>query len=273
MVKRRPTAVQLTADEINNFLAHSDDENDSDWDDVGETDMETYLASVAPSEKPTKPNRGTLIIDKNTEETIHEPNNNNICTPVCPSSMPNRPTAVRRDVGVDDLFRSQPSNTTCPTEVSVVELFGSASSDSDDNVGALEDGEDDDVIPLSGHGIQIQKSLTKLKRRQRECEIERQIESDILNSQTALTTAASSNTSRREVHLSVSSALAACAARRKQAIADLNHTQHLNNLTASPGRPGPSLSAHLNGVDNVTASNTDTQINDAWVAVPTNLRI
>ncbi|KAF8570313.1 hypothetical protein P879_05937 [Paragonimus westermani] len=273
MLKRRPTAVQLTADEINNFLAHSDDENDSDWDDVGETDMETYLASVAPSEKPTKPNKGTLVADKNTEETIHEPNDNNIHTSVCPTSMPNRPTAVRRDVGVDDLFRPQPSNTTCPTEVSVVELFGSASSDSDDNVGALEDGEDDDVIPLSGHGIQIQRSLTKLKRRQRECEIERQIESDILNSQPASTTAAPSDTSCREVHLSVSSTLAACAARRKQAIANLNHTQHLNNLTALSGRPGPSLSAHLNGVDNATALNTDTQIHDAWVAVPTNLRI
>ncbi|KAF6779322.1 hypothetical protein AHF37_01137 [Paragonimus kellicotti] len=272
-LKRRPIAVQLTEDEINNFLAHSDNENDSDWDDVGETDMEAYLASVASSEKVTKPKGEGLMADKNAEETIHEPNDNNICTTVCPTSMINRSTAVRKDVGVDDLFGPQSSNTTCPAEVSVVELFGSASSDSDDNVSALEDGEDGDVIPLSGHGLQIQKSLTKLKRRQREYEIERQVDSDILGSQSAPTTAAPSNTSCRKDQLSVSSALAVCAARRKQAVANLNRTQHLNNLAALSGRPGPSHSARLNGVDNTTALNTDAQINDAWVAVPTNLRI
>lgn len=79
--KRRTVGFQLTEDEINNFIAHGDDDTDSeesDWDDLGETNLSEVLPNVqcrsptscktfripsgptSISTKPTRPERQGL---------------------------------------------------------------------------------------------------------------------------------------------------------------------------------------------------------------------
>ncbi|TPP64767.1 hypothetical protein FGIG_04281 [Fasciola gigantica] len=60
--KRRPVGFQLTEDEINNFIAHGGDDEDSgesDWDDLGETNLSEVQYQKKTFQINTNPPKAT----------------------------------------------------------------------------------------------------------------------------------------------------------------------------------------------------------------------
>ncbi|TGZ61239.1 hypothetical protein CRM22_008087 [Opisthorchis felineus] len=267
--KRRPVSVQLTEDEIQNFLARSDSEKDSsgsDWDDVGETDMATFFASV--SKKQTSPKRRKL------SPRISE------CAstskgPSPPQSLQTEAHQTKRvlqDVGIDAVFNASVLNAEGNTEVQeldVHDLFGSSSSDSDADGDILDGCDDEQDVSLSECGARIQKSLSVARRKQREAKIEQQVERAIVQSSTDACQTPSTSLSGSKESISVSASLAACAARRQKALSDLNNAQLLTDRRRSslPDHQPP-VTPHNSDKKSVVSSAPD-----YWLAVPTKLRV
>ncbi|CAL8098696.1 unnamed protein product [Calicophoron daubneyi] len=269
--KRRASEFQLTEDEIQKFVAHNSDEDgsESDWDDIGEADLSSFLTPSTHSQ--TASSEATTTTAATTATSITN------SVPTTCSTIPASP-AVRstlKDVGVDDLFGKKRSNTSHLNDqlVDPLDLFGSDSSD-DDNLPRTEGGDDSD-IPLCENGIQIQRSLAAAQRAEHNREIDRQVER-------AISDAVEDEKSHPRSHLevrgsmersSVSYALAACAARRRKAISDLNGTVP---SSSGPERrlPNSPLSApvHYSQTDK-TDKDQATSSPDSWIAAPTKLRV
>ncbi|OON20926.1 primase zinc finger, partial [Opisthorchis viverrini] len=267
--KRRPVFVQLTEDEIQNFLARSDGEKDSsgsDWDDVGETDMATFFASL--SEKQTSPKRRKLSprVSECTS-TSKDP---------CPSQSlqteARQNKGVLQDVGIDALFNASVSkaegNTEVP-ELDVHDLFGSSSSDSDADGDILDGCDDEQDVSLSECGARIQKSLSVARRKQKEAEIEQQVERAIVQTSVDACQTPSTSLSGSKGPISVSASLAACAARRQKALSDLNNAQlRTDRRRSSLPDNHPPVTPHNSEKKSVVSSAPD-----YWLAVPTKLRV
>ncbi|KAA0193025.1 hypothetical protein FBUS_09153 [Fasciolopsis buskii] len=248
--KRRTVGFQLTEDEINNFIAHGDDDTDSeesDWDDLGETNLSEVLPNVQ-CRSPTSC------------KTFRIPSG-----PTSISTKPTRPE--RQDVGLDMLFDNS-SNSNCATGGnSGIDHFLRGSDDSDSEPHGLDredDGGIDDVIPLNSFGSQIQQCLNSAERLAHDKAVDREVENAIESDSSTLV-----RTGKTSTVSSISSALAACAARRKKAIDDLNNAQWPNRNIDRPRKLSTALAPNGQSPTDTVAMNPA----DCWLALPTRLRV
>uniref|UniRef100_A0A3Q0KPC0 Protein MCM10 homolog n=1 Tax=Schistosoma mansoni TaxID=6183 RepID=A0A3Q0KPC0_SCHMA len=260
--KRKSNHIQLTEKEINDFIAHSDDEetdgSESDWDDMGETDLSTILSSSTTN---TKDN----TVSKLSNEIATSSNHKITCN-------------ITKDIGVNELFGSVPSNVLLNEKEinpNMHELFGEAnlSDDSSDDYDinqfhGIEDDEND--RELTENGASIQKSLSVIQHLEKDKLIERHVNNIIqLNEEVTKRNSASSSTfneSNNKNNNSVSIALAACASRRQKAISALNKSSFTPNLVVS------AKSTAITPVSN--SNNQSTSVDkDCWLAIPTKLRV
>ncbi|THD23343.1 Minichromosome maintenance protein 10 [Fasciola hepatica] len=246
--KRRPVGFQLTEDEINNFIAHGGDDEDSDesdWDDLGETNLSEVQYQKKAVQINTNPPKATS------------------------SSSTKSKVSERQDAGVDMLFDSS-SGPNCVSEATKDDdhfLFGSDESDSEtQGLDREEAGDDDDAIPLNEYGSQIQRCLNSAERRARGKLIDKEVEKAIEDSSST-----SSSNAKSSTVSSISSALAACAARRKKAIAQLNNAHCPNNNAERTVKPSTALIANTSVPSATHTASTNSP--DCWFALPTKLRV
>ncbi|CAH8497635.1 unnamed protein product [Heterobilharzia americana] len=264
--RRRSSHVQLTEKEINDFIAHNDEDegSGSDWDDVGETDLSTILSNsaIAPEDVITNRSLETVCSDyKDVGRGI-------------------------KDVGVSELFGTVPSNLSLnekETVSNLQQLFGTdnlsdddVNNDSEDDFNELTGIEDDEKDRgLSENGASIQKCLSVKQHSEKDKLIERHVNEAIQfeekQKKTSLPATSSKNNNDRN---SVSTALAACALRRKQAISALNAASFTPFGNHSPAVL--TKSAAITPISRNTNSNdgqTTSADKDCWFAVPTRLRV
>nr|CAH8842244.1 unnamed protein product [Trichobilharzia regenti] len=266
---RRSDNIQLTEKEINDFIGRNDDEDEdsgSDWDDIGETDLSTVLSNPTAFPKEDK-----------TGKSSHEI--------VCSSDHKAAAKCVQ-DVGVNELFEPVPSNLILnekKNNSNIRDLFGvdnlsddgvdDDNSDEDDfnELMGIEDDEEKDY-GLSENGASIQKCLTVKQRLEKNKLIEQhvnkaiQLEEEEKELKTTLSGSSGSNTNK-----SVSTALAACALRRKQAINSLNNAAFTPFGNKSP--VVPTKSTAITPVSNNVNNHSSAGDKDCWLAVPTRLRV
>ncbi|CAH8512473.1 unnamed protein product [Schistosoma bovis] len=264
--KRRSNCIQLTEKEINDFIAHSDDEetdgSESDWDDMGETDLSTVLSS------------STTIMKGNTVSQLS--------SEIGSSSSHKRTCSAIKDIGVNELFGSVPSNVLLNEKeinTNMHELFGEANLSDDSNsdnsgdfdINQLQGIEDDENDrELSENGVSIQKSLSIKQHLEKDKLIERHVNKTIqLDEEVTKRNSASSSTfneSSNNNNNSVSIALAACALRRQKAISALNNSSFT---------PNPVVSTKSTAITPVSNSNDQSASvdKDCWIAIPTKLRV
>lgn len=246
--KRRTVGFQLTEDEINNFIAHGGDDTESeesDWDDLGETKLSEVLPGVqCQSQTSCKNHR-------------NPPGTTSFSTKLT------RPE--RQDVGLDMLFDSTSNPNCADGGNSDIDHFLRGSDDSDSEPHGLDrEDDDDDVIPLNSFGSQIQRCLNSAERRARDKVVDREVENAIeSDSSTPVRTGQTSTV------LSISSALAACAARRKKAIDDLNNAQLPNRNIDRSTKLSTALAPNGQPPTDTAAVNLE----DCWLALPTRLRV
>ncbi|TPP64766.1 Protein MCM10 protein, partial [Fasciola gigantica] len=124
----------------------------------------------------------------------------------------------------------------------------------------------DDTIPLNEYGSQIQRCLNSAERRARGKLIDKEVEKAIEDSSSTSSSNAQSSTVS-----SISSALAACAARRKKAIAQLNNAHCPNNNAERTVKPSTALIANTSLPSATHTASTNSP--DCWFALPTKLRV
>ncbi|CAH8842057.1 unnamed protein product [Trichobilharzia szidati] len=266
---RRSDNIQLTEKEINDFIGRNDDEDEdsgSDWDDIGETDLSSVLSNPTALPKEDK-----------TGKSSHEI--------VCSSDHKAAAKCVK-DVGVNELFEPVPSNLILNEKKSnsnIRDLFGvdnlsddgvdDDNSDEDDfnELVGIEDDEGKDY-GLSENGASIQKCLTVKQRLEKDKLIEQhvnkviQLEEAEKQLKTTLSGSSGSNPNK-----SVSTVLAACALRRKEAINSLNNAAFTPFGNKSP--VVPTKSTAITPVSNNFDNHSSTGDKDCWLAVPTRLRV